>query len=113
VSKSNRSHEDESHVPDAGPELGEGGPVKRERACLEQRFAKLRPREALPGEPAELPSPDGPCLEGEDEEGPLPPDFRQKLMAEYRRRQESTLPPTDTGPPDEAPSEDALPSGAS
>jgi hypothetical protein len=113
VSKNNRSHEDESHVPDAGPEPGESGPLERERAFMEQRFAVLRPREAPPGEPSELPSPDEPPLEGEGEERPLPQDFRQKLMEEYRQRQESTLPPTDTGPPDEAPPEDASPSGTS
>lgn len=113
MSKNNRSHEDESHVPDAGHELGEGGPLGRERAFMEQRFAVLRPREAPPGEPEELPSPDESLLEGEGDEGPLPPDFRQKLMEEYRQRQESTLPPTDTGPSDEAPPEDASPSGTS
>ena len=113
MSKNNRSHEDENHVPDAGPEPGESGPLERERAFLEQRLAVLRPREALPGEPAELPSPDEPPLESEEDEGPLPPDYRQKLMAEYRQRQESTLPPTDTGPPDVEPPEDVSPSVAS
>jgi hypothetical protein len=113
MSKNNRSCEDENQVPDVGPEPGEGGPLERVRAFMEQRFAVLRPREAPPGEPAELPGPDEPLLESEGEESPLPRDFRQKLMAEYRQRQASTLPPTDTGPPDEAPPEDASPSGTS
>ena len=113
MSKNNGSCENESQVPDAGPEPGESGPLERGRAFVEQRFAVLRPREAPPGELAELPSPDEPLLEDEGEESPLPPDFRQRLVAEYRQRQQSTLPPTDTGPPGEAPPEDSSPSGTS
>jgi len=113
MSKNNRSCEDENREPEAGPEPGESGPLERVRAFMEQRFAVLRPREAPPGEPAELPSPDEPRLEGEGEEGPLPPDFRQKLIAEYRQRQASTLPPADSGAPDETSPEAPSPSDTS
>jgi hypothetical protein len=102
---SNRSLPDEDHdedqAPDAGPEVGEGGPLERTRAFMEQRLAALRPRQAPPGELATPPSPDQPTPEGE--EGSLPPDFRQRLMAEYRQRKRSAPPADAPTEPVEAP----------
>jgi len=92
---------DEDQAPDGGPEIGEGGPRDRAHAFMEQRLAVLRPREALPEEPTTLPGPDEPLPERE--EGPLPPDFRQTLMAEYRQR--SALPPDAPAEPGEVPPE--------
>jgi len=94
---------DEDQAPDGGPEIGEGGPRDRARAFMEQRMAVLRPREAPPEEPTTPPGPDEPIPERE--EGPLPPDFRQTLMAEYRQRQRSAPSPDAPMEPSEAPPE--------
>jgi hypothetical protein len=110
MSTSDQSPPNENKVPHVEPEPEEGGPLEREQAFLEQRFAVLQPREAPSGEPTVVPSPDEPPVEGAEEKGPLPPDFRQKLMAAYRRRQQATLPPTDPEASDEAPPEAPAPS---
>jgi hypothetical protein len=64
------------------PEPGESGPLERETAFLEQRLSRLR-RRLAPSDEAGGPSPPA----EEDQTGPLPPNLRQNLMAEYRRRQ--------------------------
>jgi hypothetical protein len=99
---------DEDQAPDIEPEIGEGGPRDRARAFMEQRLTVLRPREAPPEEPVTVGPPDRPPPEdeeGKEGEEPLPPDFRQRLMAEYRQRQRSA--PSSDAPtePAEAPSE--------
>ena len=101
---------DEDQAPDIEPEIGEGGPRDRARAFMEQRLAVLRPREAPPGEPVTVGPPDQPPAEDEEGqevkgESPLPPDFRQRLMAEYRQRQRSALAPDAPAEPGEAPPE--------
>jgi hypothetical protein len=101
--------QDEDQAPGIEPEIGEGGPRDRARAFMEQRLAVLRPREAPPEEPVTVPPPDQPPPEDEEGkeegEGPLPPDFRQRLMAQYRRRQRSALSPDAPMEPSEAPPE--------
>jgi hypothetical protein len=96
---------DEDQAPDIEPEIGEGGPRDRARAFMEQRLAVLRPREAPPEKPATVGPPDQPPPEDEEGEGPLPPDFRQRLMAEYRQRQLAALSPDAPTEPGEAPPE--------
>ncbi len=119
MSTSNRSppnrNQDEDHdedqAPDIEPEIGEGGPRDRSRAFMEQRLAVLRPREAPPEEPVTVSPPDQPPPEDEDEQGrkegeaPLPPDFRQRLVAEYRQRQLAALASDAPTESDEAPLE--------
>jgi hypothetical protein len=101
---------DEDQAPDIEPEIGEGDPRGRARAFMEQRLAVLRPREAPPEEPVTVPRPDQPPPEDEEGkeegEGPLRPDFRQRLMAEYRQRQRSTPSPDGPTEPGEAPPEE-------
>jgi hypothetical protein len=99
---------DEDQAPDIEPEIGEGGPRDRACAFMEQRLAVLRPREAPPEEPVTEVSPDQPPPEGEEGEegeGLLSPDFRQRLMAEYRQRQLAALAPDAPTEPGEAPLE--------
>ena len=100
---------DEDQAPDIEPEIGEGGPRDRARAFMEQRLAVLRPREAPPEEPVTEGSPDQPSPDDEEgreeEESPLPPDFRQRLMAEYRQRRLAALAPDAPTEPGEAPLE--------
>jgi hypothetical protein len=103
---------DEDQAPDIEPEIGEGGPRDRARAFMGQRLAVLHPREAPPEEPVTVGLPDQPPSEDEEGEGkeegegPLPPDFRQRLMAEYRQRQRSALSPDAPTEPGEAPPEE-------
>jgi hypothetical protein len=71
-----------------------GGPRDRARAFLAERTARLRPREAR-AEAAELaPAGEPPASSGQPA-GPsvavLPPNFRQNLVQEYRRRQQAQL----------------------
>jgi hypothetical protein len=67
----------------------EGGPGEREREFLEERMTPLAPKGA-PRPPAPVtPKEPGQPLE----ESPLPPDFRRRLVQDYRRRQQAQQPP--------------------
>jgi hypothetical protein len=104
MSSKPRSRPNKGQDRDRLPEPGESGPLERETAFLQQRLAHLRRRQVPPEETAEqLPPSD------EEEAGPPPPDLRQKLMAEYRRRQRAqrALPAPE---PTEKPSSSLLPS---
>ncbi|MBM4430340.1 MAG: hypothetical protein FJ026_08360, partial [Chloroflexi bacterium] len=75
-----------------GPAMpGEAGPLQRAEGLLEQRLAVLQGRGAARRAPVVMPRPDQPSADMG--EGPLPFDFRQRLMAEYRQRQGEQLPP--------------------
>jgi hypothetical protein len=67
----------------------EDGPGEREREFLEERMTPLAPKGA--------PRPTAPVTPKERgqplEESPLPPDFRRKLVQDYRRRQQAQRPP--------------------
>ena len=83
---------EQKRVSQPGPAMpGEAGPLQRAEGLLEQRLAVLRPRGAVPREPSVMPRPDVPSAKMG--EGPLPFDFRQRLMADYRQRQGEQLPP--------------------
>ena len=90
MSQDDQSPGNENQATGAEPVVGEGGPLGREQAFVDQRLAVLQPREAVPRAPVELPRSDRPS---EERLGPLAPDFRQSLVAQYRGRQQSTWPP--------------------
>jgi hypothetical protein len=69
-------HEQADPGPEPDPLAG------REQSFEEQRLVKLRERAAPP---AEQGSPES----GGEPSGPLPPDFRHRLMDEYRKRQQA------------------------
>jgi len=106
MSQNDQSPQNKSQAQAAEREIGEGGPVERAQAFAEQRFAVLQPREAPPRAPVALPSPDQPS---EERVGPLAPGFRRDLMAQYRQRQQSMLPPGAPRAPGEVPPEAPLP----
>lgn len=99
-SKKQPSDADEAFDVQAEPR-GESGPLERERAFAATRFATVRPRGAPPPPPLAPLTPGQPP--SEQEVGLLPPSFRQKLITEYRKRQQDALPPAAPGGPGAAP----------
>lgn len=67
----------------------EGGPGERSREFLEERMTSLTPKGAPRMTAAATPKELGQILE----ESPLPPDFRRRLVQDYRQRQQIQPPP--------------------
>jgi hypothetical protein len=71
------------------PPEPEGGPFERTRAFLEERFTRLRPKQA---EEKEAVIPVTPTTKPDEKsEVQLPADFRRNLMRQYRQRQQKQL----------------------
>jgi hypothetical protein len=74
------------------PPEPEGGPFERQRAFLTERFAVLGSKEAAPGDIPGITIPQALEILPEVQlESPLPADFRQKLLEQYRERQRRQL----------------------
>ena len=69
-----------------------GGPRDRERQFLEERFATLRPKEAeAEEEPGAEEDAAGEAFAAPVEEPPMPAEYRQDLIKQYRERQQQQL----------------------
>ncbi|MBM4430341.1 MAG: hypothetical protein FJ026_08365 [Chloroflexi bacterium] len=99
MSKRTRSRPLEDQDSEHIPEPGESGPREREAAFLEQRLSRLRQRQVPSDQAVEQPLP------GEEEQAASPALTRQRLLAEYRRRQRAQRatpvpePPSEPAPP--------------
>jgi hypothetical protein len=92
--------------PGATEEAEQGGPLAREEQFLDERLARLRPKEGR-GEGGAAPEADA-GRAPEPLERRLPPDFRRRAVAQYRRHQAADAAgPRRARDVPEAPAEDA------